>query len=83
MDRGGWKLGKLERLGQPEDWKLEDCEYGSLDHLEAGDRERQPAEGGGGGIPAEKSLWLHERRSPYDLFTYCFLLASRERGPSG
>lgn len=46
MDRGGWKLGKLERLGQPEDLKLEDCEYGSLDHLEAGDRERQPAEGG-------------------------------------
>lgn len=57
MDRGGWKLGKLERLGQPEDWKLEDCEYGSLDHLEAGDRERQPAEGGRKVSLAAFPLW--------------------------
>lgn len=45
-DRGGWRPGKLERLGQPEDWNLEDWEYGSPDHLSAGDREREAAEGG-------------------------------------
>lgn len=33
----GWRLGKVERLGQLEDWKLEDREYGSPNHLSAGD----------------------------------------------
>lgn len=44
-DRRGWKLGKLERPGQPERWDLEDRERGSPDHLSAGDPDRQPAEG--------------------------------------
>lgn len=43
-DRGGWKLGKLARLGQPEDWNLEDWECGSPDHPSAGD----PGEAAGG-----------------------------------
>ena len=33
----GWRLGKLERLGQLEDWELEDWKYGSPNHLSAGD----------------------------------------------
>ena len=33
----GWRLGKLERLGQLEDWKLVDRMYGSPNHLSSGD----------------------------------------------
>lgn len=40
--RGGCKLGKLERLGQPEYWHTENGEYQSPGRLSAGHREKQP-----------------------------------------
>jgi hypothetical protein len=42
-DRGGRKLGKLELLGQPEDWDIENREHGSPHRLSTGNRGMQPA----------------------------------------